>query len=168
MKASQFNKIYDQYYLLVMKIAYSVLNDYHYAQDVCQEVFIILYQKMEQIDEELTKPWLLVNTKRKAIDFQRKKFYGREVCEESQELKKHSEITPEEKILQMEFESNLFRKLLEKDRTWFEIVIRVIISQESPNQVAQDMGISLSNLRTKMHRARAWIRDNFEEEYRGI
>jgi len=53
MRGSQFNKVYDQHYLLVMKIAYSVLKDYHYAQDVCQEVFIILYKKMEL----LTKNW---------------------------------------------------------------------------------------------------------------
>jgi len=165
MKASQFNKVYDQYYLLVMKIAYSVLKDYHYAQDVCQEVFIILYKKLGIIDEELIKSWLIVSTKRKAIDFQRKKFYGREVCEELQELRRKPEITPEENFIQKEFESELFRRLQEKDRAWFEIIVRVVINQENPSQVAQDMNLSLANLRIKLHRARAWIRENFKDDY---
>lgn len=165
MKASQFNKVYDQYYLVVMKVAYSVLKDYHYAQDVCQEVFIILYKKMGIIDEELVKPWLIVSTKRKAIDFQRKKFYGREVCEESQELRRKPEINLEENFIQKEFESELFRCLQEKDKVWFEIIVRVVINQETPSQVAQDMNLSLANLRIKLHRARAWIRDNFKDDY---
>jgi len=165
MKASQFNKVYDQYYLMVMKIAYSVLKDYHYAQDVCQEVFIILYKKLGIIDEELIKPWLIVSTKRKAIDFQRKKFYGREVCKELQGLRRKTEITPEENFIQKEFESELFRRLQEKDRAWFEIIVRVVINQENPSQVAQDMNLSLANLRIKLHRARAWIRENFKDDY---
>lgn len=165
MKSPQFNKIYDQYYLLVMKVAYNVLQDYHYAQDICQEVFIVLYKKMDSIDEALAKPWLLVNTKRKAIDFQRKKFYDREVCEESQDLQKNAEIALEDRILHEEFKSRLFRELKTKDEAWFEIVMRVIIEQQEPAQVARDMKISIANLRTKMHRARTWIRDNFENDY---
>lgn len=163
--ASQFNEVYDQHYLLVMKIAYSVLNDYHYAQDVCQEVFIILYKKMGIIDEELVKPWLIVSTKRKAIDFQRKKFYGHEVCEELQELKKMPGITLEEKLIQKEFKSELFQSLYEMDKAWFEIIVRVVINQEDPNQVALDMNMSIANLRIKLHRARTWIRDNFKDDY---
>jgi len=165
MRASKFNKVYDEHYLLVMKIAYSVLKDYHYAQDVCQEVFIILYKKMGVIDEELVKPWLIVSTKRKAIDFQRKKFYGCEVCEELQEIKRTPGFTLEEKFIQKEFKSELFRRLQEMDKAWFEIIVRVVINQEDPSQVAQDMNMSIANLRIKLHRARTWIRDNFKDDY---
>ena len=33
-------EIYDQYYLMVMDVAFKVLRDYHLAQDVCQDVFM--------------------------------------------------------------------------------------------------------------------------------
>lgn len=168
MKSPQFNKIYDQYYLLVMKVAYNVLQDYHYAQDICQEVFIVLYKKRDNIDEALAKPWLLVNTKRKAIDFQRKKFYGREVCEESHDLQKKAEKTPEDRVLHQEFKSRLFLELKTRDEAWFEIIMRVVIEEQEPAQVARDMNISIANLRIKMHRARAWIRDNFENDYKEL
>ena len=41
MKLSDFNDIYDRYYLMVMKTAFNVLQDYHYAEDICQEVFTL-------------------------------------------------------------------------------------------------------------------------------
>jgi len=51
------------------------------------------------------------------------------------------------------------------DKAWFEIIVRVVINQEEPNQVAQDMNMSIANLRIKLHRARTWIRDNFKDDY---
>lgn len=167
MKLSNFNKVYDQYYLLVMKVAYNVLKDYYYAQDVCQEVFVMLYKKVDDIDETMVKSWLLVTAKRKAIDLQKKKYYGREICKE-EGLEKHEDIRPEEAVLKKEFGNRLFRELKEKDEDWFKIIRRVSIEKENPEQVARDLGISLSYLRTKLHRARSWIRENFGEDYSAL
>lgn len=168
MKLSHFNKVYDQYYLLVMKVAFNVLKDYHYAQDVCQEVFAVLYKKAGNIDETLVKAWLLVTAKRKAIDLQRKQFYGKEVCGEGQDILYYKDIRPEYTILTREFESRLFQALKEKDETWFQIVIRVSVEEETPEKVARELGITLSHLRTKLFRARTWIRENFKEDYREL
>ena len=140
MNLSRFNEIYDQYYLMVMKVAYNVLRDYHYAQDICQEVFVLLYLKRDILDEEYIKPWLLVNAKRKAIDLQRKKYYGRECT--------------------------ILEALQKKDRQWYEIFFRVTVEGESQKSVAEDLGISLSNLRIKLHRAKVWMRNMFLDEYK--
>ena len=83
MKVSEFNELYDRYYLMVMKTAFNILQDYHYAQDICQEVFTLFFLNGDSLQEKYIKPWLLVTAKHKAIDFQRKKFHKHEICGET-------------------------------------------------------------------------------------
>ncbi len=166
MNLSRFNEIYDQYYLMVMKVAYNVLRDYHYAQDICQEVFVLLYLKRDILDEEYIKPWLLVNAKRKAIDLQRKKYYGREFCEEGISLERGTGENIENDYVRKEFQSTILEALQKKDRQWYEIFFRVTVEGESQKSVAEDLGISLSNLRIKLHRAKVWMRNMFLDEYK--
>lgn len=168
MKLTNFNKVYDQYYLLVMKIAYEELEDYHYAQDVCQEVFVTLYKKADIIEENTVKAWLIVAAKRKAIDLRRKKYIGREVCKKEEEIMTHVDVRPEHTVLKKEFGCYLFQELKKRDSQWFEIIRRVSVEQENAGQVASDMGISLSYLRTKLCRAKTWIRENFGDDYSAL
>lgn len=161
MKLSEFNEIYDKYYLMVMKVAFNVLKDYHYAQDVCQEVFILFYAKCDLIEPQFRKPWLLVTTKRKAIDFLRKKYIKREVCDEVTSPDCENWDSLEKDYIRREFGKKVLRELKVKDRQWYEIITRVMIDGESQQKVADDLGISLSNLRIKQHRAKNWLRKNF-------
>ena len=55
-------------------------------------------------------------------------------------------------------------ELKEKDRQWYEIIVRVAASGEKQKHVASDLGISLSNLRIKQHRAKQWLRDKFNPD----
>lgn len=165
MDLSRFNDIYDQYYLMVMKVAFNVLRDYHSAQDVCQEVFALLYQKHDVLDEEFIKPWLLVNTKRKAIDLQRKKYYRREFCEEYLSVEQNTGESIENDYIRKEFRKLVLEALQNKDRQWYEIFLRVTVEGESQQSVAKDLGISLSNLRIKLHRSKMWMRKRFQDEY---
>ena len=65
MNEERFREIYEQYYRLVKSVAFSVLNDYDFAEDVSQEVFLLFSLKVETLKEEYYNQWFLVNTKRK-------------------------------------------------------------------------------------------------------
>lgn len=162
MKLSELNEIYDKYYLMVMKVAFNILHDYHYAQDVCQEVFLALYTKCNATDDNMIKAWLLVATRRKAIDYQRKKYFRNEVSDAAPYLtvKEGLAYDVSDSCIRKVFGEEIFNMLQKKDRYWYEIVQRVLIDGESQQKVADDLGISLSNLRIKLHRAKAWIREN--------
>ena len=62
-----------RYQSLVQAYAYSIVRDFHIAEDVYQEVALILAQKWEELPrgEEL-KPWLRETTRRKALEARRK------------------------------------------------------------------------------------------------
>ena len=62
MKKEDFDRIYMEYHKLVQHVAFDILQDHNLAQDVCQEVFIKLHQKIERLDENLIKGWILRNT----------------------------------------------------------------------------------------------------------
>lgn len=55
MKIERFDEIYLRYYRLSLKVAYSVVHDVELAQDICQEVFITMFFKLDEIDEEFAK-----------------------------------------------------------------------------------------------------------------
>ena len=161
MKLSEFNEVYDTYYLMVMKVAFNILHDYHYSQDVCQEVFLLLYSKRDVIETDFVKPWLIVTAQRKAIDFQRKKYVKREICEDTAISGERIGNDVAETCIRNMLGEEIFEKLKDKDRHWYEIIQRVLVEGESQQSVANDLGISLSNLRIKLHRAKAWLRKNF-------
>ena len=68
MKREEFDPVYVEYHQMVTHLAYDVLHDYDLAQDVCQEVFMKLNEKIESLDRARIKGWLLRCAKRKSIE----------------------------------------------------------------------------------------------------
>lgn len=68
MKSEKFEFAYMEYHHMVIHLAYDILQDYDLAQYVCQEVFIELSGKIESMDQERIKGWLLRRAKRKSIE----------------------------------------------------------------------------------------------------
>ena len=85
MKISDFDRVYQKYVDLVHYAAYSMVRDYHLAQDVCQEVFIKMYRAIDGLDEKSIKGWLLVVSRLTAIDALRKRTRRREANPDPEE-----------------------------------------------------------------------------------
>jgi RNA polymerase sigma factor (sigma-70 family) len=56
-KIARFSDSYDSFYSLVFSIVLSKVTNYHDAEDICQEVFIRFYRKIDEI--ESPRKWLL-------------------------------------------------------------------------------------------------------------
>lgn len=68
-------ELYEKYEQKVYRVAYRILNNVQQAEDVTQETFIQIYQKIEQVsslDEEEQKRYILKVAKNKSIDNYRK------------------------------------------------------------------------------------------------
>ena len=182
MNEKRFREIYEQYYRLVKSVALSVLKDYDFAEDVSQEVFLLFSQKVETLKEEYYNQWLLVNAKRKAIDFCRKAYQVHEVAasmcfdEDGGHLDNAAEWLGDvkqnffedeiaHKITLRELTGKLFEDLANKNSEWYEIMMRTVVEGESTEEVARALGISIGNLRAKKHRMKKWIKENFREIY---
>lgn len=169
MDHSDFNRIYDQYYRLVLRAAGNYVQDPHYQEDICQEVFSKLYDKIETLaEEDHVRPWLLVVTKTTALDMRRRL---RLDCPEASGGKKPAGETasplhedPERRMLLREWQVEVFRALQEQNPEWMKIMIRLEVDGIKQEDLAREMGISLSNLRTKIYRARKWLKERFPQE----
>ena len=67
---SAFSEFYEQYSGLLFSIAVKILNDSKEAEDVLQEVFMLIWNKADAYNQLLGKPvsWAVTLTRNKAID----------------------------------------------------------------------------------------------------
>ncbi len=164
MTEEKFRKIYRQHYQIVKMVVYSVLRDIDFAEDVSQEVFILFFKKADTIQEEYYKQWLIVNAKRKAIDFCRKSYQVHEVtagssnegelfAEEgimwtSNRLEKQSSVEEEttKKLVMQEFTGKLLEDLEKKNSQWYEIVMKMNVEGKGALETARALGISVEEV----------------------
>lgn len=66
-KVDNFTQHYHLFYSLVFSIVYSRINNYHDAEDICQEVFIRFYRKLHEINNP--RQWLLGCLRIVILDF---------------------------------------------------------------------------------------------------
>lgn len=66
-KLEKFNRFYDSFYSLIFSIVLSKVNNYHDAEDICQEVFLRFYRKLGEIEEP--RKWLLGCLRIVVMDF---------------------------------------------------------------------------------------------------
>lgn len=168
MDIKRFTEYYNEYSRLVMKVAYSVLKDFDLAQDVCQDTFIKLYEQRNELDETTVKAWLVICAKRRAVDYCRKINKQKELKDAVEgNAKKFSKLFSDDVadlICGEELTMEFFVKLWNESPEWFEIITRICINNEDPQNVARDLEMSIANLRTKLHRARKWARKELQNK----
>lgn len=178
MKREHFDQVYEDYHKLVLHIAFDGLRDHSLAQDVCQEVFCKLHEKIDGLDEELIQGWIVRNAHRKTIDFLRRAYLKNEVYRDIDEAMLDQKLfdaglaveylVAEEEQRRAEFRSFLLARLKEKNPVWYDLMIRVVIGKESTKAVAQDHNMTVVNLRMKISRARRWLYKNYYQDYQDL
>ena len=76
LQIKQFISSYDAHYSVIFSSVYSRVNNYHDAEDICQEVFIRLYDKIEEVENP--RKWLFGCLRIVVIDYYKRK-YTREI-----------------------------------------------------------------------------------------
>lgn len=184
MTQERFYEIYQKYYRLVTKVAYTIVGDYDTAQDVCQEVYMLFLKKADELEEKYYKVWFVTNAKRKAIDHNRSSNNRHERTVKVEDG--DSEETPEEvldrvrsedsycednmanRYAQKEFVKRILDELQKNHRDWYEIVIRMFMNGETSQATAAALGITEVNLRAKRHRLKVWMEKNYYDEYKEL
>ena len=66
-------EIYEEYHLKVLRYIQSKVNDYYLAEDLCSDVFVKVYEKIDSFDEDKSSisTWIFTITKNKLIDYYR-------------------------------------------------------------------------------------------------
>lgn len=160
-----FATLVKMYQKRIHAIAWRKINDYHIAEDITQEAFIQVYEKLSSLkNPKQFDGWLYVIVDRLCIDWLKKNKLDTqslqntptETLEETYYMhyeSKHREMETVEHY--REIVKKLLNKLPESERTVFTLYH---LGDMTAKEVAKTLGISVNTVKSKLRRARNRLR----------
>jgi RNA polymerase sigma-70 factor (ECF subfamily) len=159
-----FELLVRQYKQLVFKVAYGMMGNREDAEDQAQEVFLKIYRGIKGLDDPSTlTTWIYRITMNTCLDALRKEKRGgrtqsptppEEDEEEGATYQDGRAPTPEEAILRSEVRRCLEETLARLDGFSRGILILRDIEDRPYEEIAKVLGIGLSAVKMRVHRAR--------------
>ena len=177
-KEETFQQIYDTYHNDVYKIGLYYTKDAYIAEDILQKTFFKFYLHMDNINlrPESVRAYLLRTVRNLSYNWirdskwQSKCEYLDEVAEEA-----HPKRSTEDEYLKNEdwkskrkLIGKIMAELQQENESWYDILHLIYCMGKSHEQAAQELGITLQVLYSKLYRAKRWIRKHFESEYQDL
>lgn len=167
------NRLLDEYFreyrTMVIRNAYMVVKDYHTAEDICQDTFICLAERLDEIAQEKVKIWLLVVSRHLALDHIKKggKYRTDMSLEISGEffLDIHSDpsIILENKEQRKEKENVLKSLKLTKPK-WFNVILMSFVEEMDNPSIASEMGVTPGLVSQWKGRAVKWLTREYKKK----
>ncbi len=150
-----FKEIYEQYWSRVYRLCMGYLNDPAHAQDVAQETFVTVWEKLPQFrGESAIGTWIFRIASNQCLrQIARDKRMPRSAM--PGEIEEKNEAAPEGKIAYL---YKAISELSETDR----IIISLELEGLPQAEIASIVGISEGNVRVKIHR----IKDKLTEKFK--
>ncbi|SDQ01258.1 RNA polymerase sigma-70 factor, ECF subfamily [Mucilaginibacter sp. OK268] len=151
-----FEEIYDTYYSKIFRLCMGYMNDHDWAQDVTQETFITVWQKLSQFRNESTiGTWIYRIASNHCL----------------RQLEKQSKMPKGEMPVQLEDkpppDTDSQVQLLYKCIAELPEIDRIIISLELEDvkqaEIANIVGLSETNIRVKVYRIKEKLSQKFKK-----
>lgn len=172
-KEEKFDSIYQACAKDIYKISMYYAKDEDVAQELTQEAFFKLYVHFDNVNPEKACAWLAQTVKHLA--FNRTRDSRSEVAgEEIDFIIDTKEAFPsieeqffrgEQMKTERELVESIFDSLHEEHPTWYEALTLVYCLEKPQLEVAEELGISLEVLHSRLYRAKQWIRKHYEDRY---
>lgn len=161
-------KLIDTYKNYVFAIIYNMVRDQQEAENLAQETFISMYRGLTSLKGENLKGWLGKIAANKAIDWNRKRAREQQLLKGGlqplDERIPQDEPTPEEQLLQEEDRTRLKQLLQQIPPIYGEVLEMYFILGKSYQQIAQQEGISVRTVESRLYRGKRLLRDAWKEE----
>lgn len=154
-----FEEIYKTYWDKIFRLCMGYVNDYNLAQDLAQETFITVWQKLAQFRKESNiGTWIFrIATNHCLRHIEREKRMTKTDFPLNLKEEKAKSIEP-----QLEFLYQCISELNEIDR----IIISLDLEEVKQSEIAKIVGLSEVNVRVKIHRIKKQLTKKFKENGR--
>jgi len=165
-----YQKIYDSYARKVLNFVYRMVHSLEEAEDLTQETFVAVYQKLGTLqDSDKFEAWLF----RIARNFIYQRYRKRapaavSIDAPSEDCRLMTELVdgrknPDEEYQTQELEGVITNVIAELPEKYREVFVLSALQQLSYQQIADIVGRSLPSVKTDIHRARLEVRDSVKK-----
>jgi len=165
-KDKYFSELVTEYKGYLMAVILPIIRDPDYSQDVLQETFWQAYRSFNSFRGGNIKIWLARIATNKALDWHRKhKQLKNEIAASSlTDFKQALCSSAEEEYLRSKAESRLLRKLENLPPVYRDTLKAYLFEGKSYNNIANDAGIKVKTVESRLYRARQILKNNLKEE----
>lgn len=155
-RAEEISKLYyDKVFRYCMSMSKS---NYHDAQEITQEVFLVFTKKLSTLNDDILEHYLMSIAKKKALEYYRK------LKREEMVIALEDSFTSPEEVLstitryyeisdvELKLTIEAIMKMLTKDE--HELFVKKFLENKTQKEIASEMGISVSNVSTRTARLR--------------
>lgn len=159
--------LYNLYKEDMFYVAYSVVKDYHLAQDVVHSSFIKIADNLDKIGEEeskKTRAFIIIIVRNTAIDLLRKRIRTVSSLDEIENLVSDGSESVEDEVINAEMFNTLLERIGELPSAYGDLILLKYVYHLSDQELAEMMGISIAHIRVRISRARRKLREMLGEE----
>jgi RNA polymerase sigma-70 factor (ECF subfamily) len=165
-----YQRIYDAFARKVLNFIYRMVNSVEEAEDLTQETFVTVYQKLGSLkDDTKFEPWLF----RIARNYVYQRYRSRppasvsidEVDEDGNQVRQvvDERKTPDEQFQSYELENVVEGVIQELPEKYREVFMLSAIQHMKYEDIAEILGRSLASVKTDIHRARLQVRKKVKD-----
>ena len=150
--------LYQQYHDKVRGYLYGKVNNLPLAEDLCSDVFLKVYEKLDSFDEQKASlsTWIFTITRNTLTDYFRTRKVTEEIPEDLAEDSSVEESVCNEEMLRIL--ASALERLEERER---DIVVLHYYSGKTLKEIAMNMGISYAYIKVLHNKALASLKKFF-------
>ncbi len=175
-KEERFEKLYQQYRNDVYRISLYYTRNEQEAQDITQKVFFAFYLRMDKIQMEYVREYLVTAARNLSYNWLRdtkKEREGESVDTLSDtsvlvDSAEDSYLLDENVIEKRVFLGELMQQLYIENEMWYHILKSIYCLGMSHEDTAKLLRISKGVLYSKLYRAKKWIAKHYKEKYKEL
>ncbi len=156
-------KCFDLYYQGLINFVYSLIRDEEVAKDIVNDVFLILWDRRKELNpQKSVKSYLFTITKNHALNYLKhqcviKQYEQYQSCEQDTEEDDWNEYE-----FKLEKVKRVFVSLPEKQQ---EVVRKCCVEGKKYKDVASELNISVSTVKTHLLRAMKFLRSKLDQDF---
>lgn len=157
-EANKINELVDEYGNMILRIAYTYLNNKADAEDVVQDVFLYILEKKTNFNDKAHEKFWII---RATINFCKNKlnlFWNKNRCsiDDVVEIATYDEYN---------IASNVFKAVMTLPYKYRIVIYMYYYEEYSTSEIANLIDKKETTVRSHLHRARKKLKDLLKEEY---
>jgi RNA polymerase sigma-70 factor (ECF subfamily) len=160
-----FQKIYENTFPVLVRVAYHITLDLEVAEDICQEAYIRFYHRTVPFpSEEQARYWLIRVAKNLAFNYYKRKKREKVALEKYLFEPKQGPRSGEELLMRSETEQMVHRALDRLPANLKSVLILKEYGDLSYREIGKILHITENNVKVRVHRARNMLGMLLKEE----